>query len=125
MTPKQQYISQWHDNYVNYIEGLLGLITTLIALPQATDEDKRAFDLIKLILKGKDAKDVEQDLASGIVKRETLDKIEKLDKELVDLTVEHLSAAPLVKVFLKQLSYTRIEQNKREAIIKLQELQLQ
>lgn len=125
MTPKQQYISQWHDNYVNYIEGLFGLITTLIALPQATDEDKRAFDLIKLILKGKDAKDVEQDLASGIVKRETLDKIEKLDKELVDLTVEHLSAAPLVKVFLKQLSYTRIEQNKRETIMKLHELQLQ
>lgn len=125
MTPLQQYISEWHDNFVKYIEGLLGFITTLIVLPQATDEDKRAFDQIKLILKGKDAKEIEQNLASGIVNNDTLDRIEKLDKDLVDLTVEHLTAAPLVKLFLKQLSYRRIEQNKRETIMKLHELQLQ
>lgn len=125
MTPLQQYISEWHDNFVKYIEGLLGFITTLIVLPQATDEDKRAFDQIKLILKGKDAKEIEQNLASGIVNNDTLERIEKLDKDLVDLTVEHLTAAPLVKLFLKQLSYRRIEQNKRETIMKLHELQLQ
>ena len=44
MTPQQLYISEWHDNFVNFIGGLLGFIESLIVLPEATDEDKRALD---------------------------------------------------------------------------------
>lgn len=47
-----------------------------MARPKATEEDKRGLDGIKQILNGKDAKDVERDLAAGVVKRSTLDKIE-------------------------------------------------
>ena len=34
---KEQYISNWHDNFVNYIKNMLALADWLIMLPQATD----------------------------------------------------------------------------------------
>ena len=125
MTPsQQQYISEWHDDFVNFIGGLLGFVEVLIVLPEATDEDKRALDQIKLMLKGKDAKEIEQTLASGIVKQDTLDKIEKLNKDLVDMAIKHLATDAVVKEFLKKLSYFQIEQNKRMAEIRLNDLQI-
>lgn len=125
MTPsQQQYISEWHDNFVNYIGGLLGCVETLMLLPKATDEDKRALDQIKLILNGKDAKEIEQTLAEGIVRYDTLDKIEKLDKDLVDMGVEHMTVAPLIKEFLKRFSYYQIERSKNFAKMRIYELRI-
>lgn len=125
MTPsQQQYISEWHDDFVNFIGGLLGFVEVLIVLPEATDEDKRVLDQIKLMLKGKDAKEIEQTLASGIVKQDTLDKIEKLKKDLVDMGVEHMTVSPLAKEFLKKLSYYQIEQSKSLAMMRINELQI-
>lgn len=74
--PQHQYLANWHDSFVNYIGSLLGVVAGLMARPKATEEDKRGLDGIKQILNGKDAKDVERDLAAGVVKRSTLDKIE-------------------------------------------------
>lgn len=124
MTPQQQYISEWHDNFVNFIGGLLGFIESLIILPEATDEDKRAFDQIKLMLNSKDAKDIESTLANGTVRHDTLDKIEKLYKDLVDISVERMTIAPLTKEFLKALSYYQIGQNKTLAKMRINELQI-
>ena len=81
-------------------------------------------DQIKLMLKGKDAKEIEQTLASGIVKQDTLDKIEKLKKDLVDMGVEHMTVSPLAKEFLKKLSYYQIEQSKSLAMMRINELQI-
>lgn len=92
--------------------------------PQATDKDKQALDLIKLLLHGKEAQWIEQELAAGIVRQDTLDRIEKLDKNLTDLAVEQMTVAPLVKEFLKRLTYYQIEQNKREAVMKLNDLRI-
>ena len=124
MTPQQQYISEWHDNFVNFIGGLLGFTESLIILPEATDEDKRAFDQIKLMLNSKDAKDIESTLANGIVRHDTLDKIEKIHKDLVDISVEHMTVAPLTKEVLKQLFYYQIGQNKTLAQMRINELQI-
>ena len=124
MSPQQLYISEWHDNFVNFIGGLLGFIESLIILPEATDEDKRAFDQIKLMLNSKDAKDIESTLANGTVRNDTLDKIEKLYKDLVDISVERMTIAPLTKEFLKALSYYQIGQNKTLAKMRINELQI-
>ena len=124
MSPQQLYISEWHDNFVNFIDGLLGFIESLIILPEATDEDKRAFDQIKLMLNSKDAKDIESTLANGTVRNDTLDKIEKLYKDLVDISVERMTIAPLTKEFLKALSYYQIGQNKTLAKMRINELQI-
>ena len=121
-TLQQQYISEWHDSFVNFIGRLLSLVESLIVLPKATDEDKRALDQIKLMLNCRDVKDIENTLANGIVRHDTLDKIEKIHKDLVDISVEHMTLAPLTKEFLKALSYHQIGQNKTLAQMSINEL---
>ena len=121
---QQQYISEWHDNFVNYIRGLQSLVEAMECMHSATDEDKKGFNQIKLLLHGREALEIERSLAEADVKQEVLDKIEKLDKDLVDMATEHLSTDALVKEFLKMLTYYQIEQNKRLAEIRLKDLHL-
>lgn len=123
-TTQQQYIAQWHDNFVNYIRGILDLIQVMINHPCATDDDKKGLDQIKILLHGKEALEIERSLAEADVKQDVLDKIEKLNKDLVDMAVEHLSTDAVVKEFLKKLSYYQIEQNRRLAEVKLKDLQI-
>ena len=104
---QQQYISNWHDSFVSYIKQYEALIAALIALREATDEDKQVLDKVKLMLHGKDAQDVEKDLAEETVSKSTLDKIEKLNKDIADVAVEQLKTDAVVKEFLKRLTHLR------------------
>ena len=108
----QQYIVSWHDSFVNYIENLLDVVAGLMAKPEASEGDKNVLESIKMILNGRDVKDVERDLAVGVVKKSTLDKIERLNKDLADTCLEHVQMNPLVREFWKQLSHIKIEQDK-------------
>lgn len=121
---QQQYVSEWHDSFVNYIGGLLNLVETIENLPLATDGDKQGFNQIKMLLHGSEALEIERNLAAADVKQEVLDKIEKLNKDLVDMAIEYLSTDAVVKEFLKKLTYCQIEQNKRLAELRLKDLQL-
>lgn len=49
--------------------------------PCATDEDKKGFDQIKMLLHGGEAVEIERRLADADVKHDILDKIEKLKTE--------------------------------------------
>lgn len=124
MILKQQYIANWHDSFVNYIEGMLSFFESILLLPQTTDEDKRVIDMIKILLKGQDAQEIERSLSEGIVKKETLDKIEKLNKDLIDMVVDHINTNHLAKEILKKLSYYQIEQNKQAEMMRLQALNI-
>lgn len=121
---QQQYISEWHDNFVNYVGGLMSLVGAMENHPSATDEDKKGLSQIKMLLHGREALEIERSLAEADVKQDVLNKIEKLNKDLVDMAIEHLSTDAVVKEFLKRLSYYQIEQNKRMAEIKLKDLQI-
>ena len=121
---QQQYISEWHDNFVNYVGGLLSLVGAMENHPSATDDDKKGLSQIKMLLHGREALEIERSLAEADVKQDVLNKIEKLNKDLVDMAIEHLSTDAVVKEFLKRLSYYQIEQNKRMAEIKLKDLQI-
>lgn len=121
---QQQYISEWHDDFVKHIRGILGVIELMENHPSATNEDRRGFEQIKKLLRGREALEIERSLAEADVKPEVLDKIEKLNKDLVDMAIEHLSTEALVKEFLKKLSYYQIEHNKRLAELRLNELQI-
>lgn len=111
-TPQQQYITNWHDSFVDYIGSLLGVVAELMARSEATEADKRVLESFRLILNGQDAADVEWDLAAGVVKRSTLDKIEKLNKDLADTCLEHIQMNPLVREFWKQMAHIKIEKDK-------------
>lgn len=119
-----RYISEWHDDFVKYIRSILGIIELMENHPSATNEDRRGFEQIKKLLHGRVALEIEHSLAMADVRQEVLDKIEKLNKDLVDMAIEHLSTEALVKEFLKKLSYYQIEQNKRLAELRLNELQI-
>lgn len=92
--------------------------------PSATDEDKKGIEQIKMLLHGREALEIECNLAEADIKQNVLDKIVKLNKDLVDMAIEHLTTETVVKEFLKKLTYYQIEQNKRLAEIKLKDLQL-
>ena len=119
-----QYITNWHDSFVSYIGSLLGVVAGLMARPGANEEDKRGLDGIRLILNGRDAADVERDLAAGVVRKSTLDKIEKLNKDLADTCFEHIQMNPLVREFWKQMVHIKIERDKAGEQERLAALQI-
>lgn len=92
--------------------------------PSVSDEDKRGFGQIKMLLHGREALEIERSLAEKDIKQDVLDKIEKLNKDLVDMAIELLTTDALVKELLKKLTYYQIEQNKHLAEIRLKDLQL-
>ena len=123
-THQHQYLTNWHDSFVSYVGSLLGVIAGLVTRPETTREDKEALEAVKMMLTGKDAEDVERDLASGIVKKSTLDKIEKINGDLVDTCLAHIQMSPLVREFWKQMAHIQIAQKKKAEEMRLQSLQI-
>ena len=125
---QQQYLAQWHDNFVEYIRQLLSFVDGYMLLPQATEDNKIELQKVRVILTGKDVEEIERNLAdgskSGVLKKGTIDKIVKLDKDLMDFALERISRDKFWKEFLKQLSIIRIEQDKAATIKRLNELQI-
>jgi hypothetical protein len=123
-TIQQQYITNWHDCFVGFIRQYEALIVALIALPEVPYEDKQVLDRLKLMLHCKDAQDVEKDLAEGTVSKSTLDKIEKLNKDIADVAVEQLKTDAVVKEFLKRLTHLKLEQDKKAEVLRLKTLNI-
>lgn len=121
---QQQYLSDWHDSFVNYVSQILATIASVEISSQTTEEDKRGFEMIKVLFRGKDIQDVERDLADGVVRQSTLDKIERIDKEFADILVDHLDNIPLRKQLLKQLLHMVVEYNKATALMRLNTLEI-
>lgn len=121
---QSQYIANWHDNFVNYVNQMLAVVAALEMQPQATNADKQGFDALKLLLNGKDVQEVESDLANGVVSQATLDKIEKLNKNLGDIAIDHIDANPLWKQFLRQLYGMKVESDKTAEMMRLKALQI-
>ena len=121
---QQQYISNLHDGFVNFINYMLTLAAKLIMLPQATDYDKRELDKVKLMLKGNDAKSIEKELSDGIFSCSTLDKIEKLYKDLTDFGLEHIHESEIWKIFVKKMCYSNIENGKKDALIRIDDIEI-
>ena len=121
---QQEYLSNWHDSFVNYVNQILAAIASAEMSSQTTDEDKRGFEMVKVLFRGKDVQDVERDLAEGVVRQSTLDKIEKIDKEFADIIVEHIDNMPLRKQLLKQLLHRVVENNKAAEEMRLNALNI-
>ena len=125
---QQQYLAQWHDNFVEYIRQLLSFVEGYMLLPQATEDNKIELEKVRAILTGKEVEEIENNLIdgakSGVLKKGTLEKIVKLDKDLVDFALERISIDKFWKEFLKQLSKIQREKAKDATITRLNELQI-
>ena len=119
---QQQYLSNWHDGFVNYVNQILVTIASVEMSSQATEEDKRGFEMVKVLFRDKDVQDVERDLAEGVVRQSTLDKIEKLNKDMGDIVIDHLDASPVWKQFLKQLYHLKVDNDKNAEVMRLNAL---
>lgn len=116
---QQEYLSDWHGSFVNYVSQILAAIAAAELSSQATEADKQGFEMVKILFRGKDVLDIERDLSEGVVRQSTLDKIEKIDKEFADIIVDHIDNIPLRKQLLKQLLHRAVENNKAAAIMRL------
>ena len=125
---QQQYLAEWHDNFVRYINRLMAFVEGYMLLPQATEDYKKDLEKVKVILCGKDVEDIKKNLAdgtkSGVLKKGTIEKVEKLDKDLVDFALERISIDLFWKEFLRQLTIIRIEQAKDATITRLNEFHI-
>jgi hypothetical protein len=121
---QQQYLAEWHDSFVNYTAQMSKYVDTMKLMPDVTDADRQTMDLFKALLHSRDVEEVEKDLAERTIKNSMLDKIEKLDKDMVDFAVEHIFGTPAFKEVLKRISYHQIEWNKQMGLAKLNELQI-
>lgn len=120
LTPTQaQYIDNWHKSFVAYVNQLRSLATTLMMCPEASEDDKRGLEKCLSILNGQDVQWIERNLSEGIVSMELLEKIENLNKSLVDEAVKHLKTDFLAKEFLRQLTYLKIAQDKKAEEMRL------
>lgn len=122
MTPKQEFISAWHDEFVNYIDKLQRTVATFMQIPQITEEDKRGFAHVATILAGKDVDDIEKDLANAHVDERTLDKIEKVKKDLTDEALDHMSINSHTRDLWKQILHSLLNYDKQMEKKKLQTL---
>lgn len=125
LTPVQsQYLANWHDSFVNWVNGVLGIIELLSVLQMATDEDRQALAQCKAILNGYEVVSVEESLLNGVLTDEVLDMIEKLNKRIVDNIVEHIKTDALTKEFLRRLYYLKIEQDRSSEEMRLRALRI-
>ena len=125
---QQQYLAEWHDNFVAFVGRFVAFVDSYMLLPQTTEIYKTELEKFKALLRGKDVLEIEKNLAdgakSGVLKKGTIEKIEKLDKDLIDFISKRIPSDPLWIEFLRQLSIIRIEQEKDATIKRLKELQI-
>lgn len=121
---QQQYISNWHNNFVSDVNRFLTIIDGLLVLPNVSNEDKFGLDELRVLLSSSDVRDIQTDLADGNVKQSTLDKIEKLNKDMVDICLKYIQMSPLVKEFWRQMARINIERNKNNENDRLASLKI-
>lgn len=121
---KQEYLKNWHDSFVAYIRQMQSIVTGFYLNPYTSAEDRKGLDLCKLIIDGEDVKVVERCLAEGTVCKDVLDRIGKINKDLVDVAVESFRTDAILKEFVKQLAHLKIEQDRKDAEMRLDILKI-
>lgn len=115
---RQEYIAQWNVLLTNYVSTTLGIIAGRLLQPGIEVEWKERLEYLKLLLEGKDVRDVKADLAQGIVTEETLDKTEKIyaeiDSFLIEISVKGDVEKECLKEIARQYEHYRREITKME-----------
>lgn len=119
-----QYLSNWHDNFTNYISSMLSAIAAFETMPTVTEEDKQGLEKLKLVLLATDVNEVEKDLTVGNVKKSTIDKIVEINKRITEICLEHIQTSPVVREFLKQAIHLKIENDKQAEMMRLSALKI-
>lgn len=110
---RPEYIAQWNVLLTNYVSTTLGIIAGRLCQPGIDVEWKEKLEYLKILLEGKDVRDVKADLAQGIVTDETLDKTEKIYAEidgfLIEISVKGVAEKECLKEIARQYEHYRRE----------------
>ncbi len=101
---RQEYISQWNVLLSNYVSSTLGIIAGRLCQPGIEVEWKEKLEYLKILLEGKDVRDVKADLAQGKVTDGTLDKTEKIYAEIDSSLIEISVKGDVEKACLKEIA---------------------
>lgn len=104
----QHYITNLHEDFKRVLDSYLATIASLLTQPQITDADKRALEQYKMMLKGKDVREIEKSLSEGDAVT-ALDKIAKFYKDLSDYALEHINESLIWKQVVRQATYHHID----------------
>lgn len=121
---QQQYINDWLSSFKIYISTAKDEVDTLLASPSATAQDKYYLIQFREKLTSRDVIDVEKDLTEGKVKVSTINKIDKLNKDLIDIAWDHFLDSPYLRQSLKGMAHLQEDLLKNAAIQRLKILQI-
>lgn len=93
------------------VDSYLSTIEFLLTQPQITDADKRSMEQYKMMLKGKDVREIEKSFSEGDAVK-AIDKIAKFYKDLSDYALEHIDESQIWKQVVKQATYKHIDNEK-------------
>ena len=96
----------------------------LMARSKATEEDQKGLEKLKLVLLATDVQEVETDLATGNIKKSTIDKIGEINKQITEICLEHIQTSSVVRDFLKQAIHLKIENDKQVELMRLNVLKI-
>lgn len=113
---RQEYIAQWNRLLMNYVSTTLGIIAGRLSQSGIEVEWKEKLEYLKILLEGKDVRDVKADLAQGNVTEETLDKTEKIYAEIDGFLIEISVKGDAEKECLKEIA-RQYEHYRREITI--------
>lgn len=94
---QSQYLSNWHDNFTNYIISMLSAIVAFETMSTVTEKDKKGLAKLKLVLLTTDDCETEKDLAASDVKKSVIDKIMEIYKRITEICFEHIRTSTVVR----------------------------
>jgi len=121
---QKQYLASWHTSFVNFVSVLVRDVDALLLNPAVTEQDRHYLTKFREKLTSRDVQDVEKDLSDGIVKVSTINQIDKLHKELIDIAWDHLLDSPFLRQALKEMTYYQAQLLKDGEIQRLQGLRI-
>lgn len=104
--PAIEYYKLQAQNFACLIKSTIEMIDKFLGLSgkdQLSEQDKAAFRAFKLLFMGQLVEDIQQDLATGRVTEETIEKRVKLDEEVAKFMMEKMNLNPMGKIFFEYL----------------------
>ena len=120
-----QYIASWHESFIQYVNSIRNSISILIEIPEISEDDKKGLMNCHFILDGSDVIEIEKALDNGLVNQDLLDKVERVNKDLVRVAIDNLKSEELLKLYLKTLIYIKIEHEKAAEKVRLGKLNIE
>ena len=112
MTNKEAYILQWQTDFDRHVSWAWNYAGAVLNNPKATPDDKKCFTSVLSILSSNEVVEIKRDLAEAEITLDTFDKIEKLNKDLLDAAIDDINVTEQAKCFFKGITHTWVSMAK-------------